>query len=62
VNNDQELEQLVARARALVISPEQREAQRRSFAFGNVAMENPRVTRALVDARADELMNRDGAR
>lgn len=51
----QELDLIVARARAVVLSPEQREAQRRSFAYGNVALENASVTRALVDAHADKL-------
>ena len=33
----------------------QREIQRRSFAYGNVAIENPRVTRALVNEQADRI-------
>lgn len=31
------------------LSPEDREAQRRSFAYGNVALSNPNVTREMVD-------------
>lgn len=34
---------------------EQREAQRRSFAYGNVAIENPSVTRAHIDAAAERM-------
>jgi hypothetical protein len=34
------------------MSPEQLRAQRRSFAYGNTAIENPDVTRDIV-ARAD---------
>jgi hypothetical protein len=33
----------------------EREAQRRSFAYGNVAVGNPNVTRAMVDAAADRM-------
>lgn len=33
----------------------EREAQRRSFAYGNVAMSNARVTRSMVDAAADRM-------
>jgi hypothetical protein len=35
------------------VSPEQREAQRRSFVYGNVSMANPDVTREMVDEVAD---------
>ena len=31
------------------------EEQRRSFAYGNVALHNPNVTRELVDQVADEM-------
>ena len=30
------------------------EAQRRSFAYGNVALSNPNVTREMIDKAADE--------
>jgi len=49
------LDELVASSRVVVMTPEQREAQRRSFAFGNVFMSNPNVTVELVNAVADEL-------
>lgn len=35
------------------MTPAEREAQRRSFAYGNVAIDNPLVTRALVDEVAE---------
>lgn len=38
----------------------EREAQRRSFAYGQVAMHDPTITRAQVDAVADRLPSRDG--
>jgi len=37
------------------MTPEQQEAQRRSFAFGNANIHNPNVTRELVDRVADEM-------
>ena len=33
----------------------QREAQRRSFVYGNTKIENDRITRELVDEQADLL-------
>jgi len=36
-------------------TPEQREKQRRSFAFGNTALENRLITRDMVDRQADKL-------
>lgn len=37
------------------MTPAECEQQRRSFAYGNLHLENPRVTRALVDLVADEM-------
>lgn len=37
------------------MSAADREAQRRSFAYGNVVIENPRVTRGMIDRAAEEL-------
>ena len=50
-----DLAKLLLAARAHPMTPEQRETQRRSFAFGNASLENPRVTRELVDRVADEM-------
>lgn len=47
-----ELKQLLERARHVEMTPEDREAQRRSFAYGNAAIENDRITRAMVDRAA----------
>jgi hypothetical protein len=46
------VDELVEFTRGIVMSPEQLRAQRRSFAFGNLNIENPNVTREVV-ARAD---------
>lgn len=37
------------------MSPEEKEEQRRSFAFGNTHIGNPRITRELIDQEADRL-------
>lgn len=37
------------------MTPEEQEQQRRSFAFGNVAIDNPSITRADIDAAAERL-------
>ena len=44
---------LIERARAVKMTGEQREKQRRSFAYGNTKIENDLVTRAMVDEQAD---------
>ena len=51
----QTLQELLAAAKAARISPEQSEAQRRSFAYGNTNIENPRITRETVDKEAEDL-------
>jgi len=57
---DPELERLLELARnAPPMTSEEREAQRRSFAYGNCAIDNPTVTRKVVDRAADELVRRE---
>jgi hypothetical protein len=51
----EELKQLIEVARQVTPSPEHREQQRRSFAYGNTAYENDRITREMVDEQADKL-------
>jgi hypothetical protein len=51
------LDELIRWARGYEMTPVEREAQRRSFAYGNCAIENPLVTRQMVDEVADR-MNR----
>jgi hypothetical protein len=50
-----ELKPLLEAAERVHMTAEQREEQRRSFAFGNTAIENDRITRELVEAEADKL-------
>lgn len=47
------LGRLLAKVKGYVMSPEEREEQRRSFAHGNASISNPKVTRAMVDKAAD---------
>ena len=50
-----ELQELLDAAKSIQVSSEQKEQQRRSFAFGNANIENPRVTRETVDKEAEAL-------
>lgn len=51
----EKLNELLERAKSVKASPEQKEEQRRSFAYGNTNIENSRITRETVDQEADEL-------
>ena len=47
-----ELEAILAQARARRTTPEERERQVISFAFGNLRIEHPEVSRATVEEAA----------
>ncbi len=49
------LQALIEAARSRFISDDERQAQRRSFAYGNTKIENDRITREMVDEQ-DELL------
>jgi hypothetical protein len=49
------LEYLIEEARKHNVTPEERDAQVRSFAYGNTHFENPAITRANVDEAMDAL-------
>ena len=51
----EELIKLMALAKEYEMTPGQREAQRRSFAYGNTHFENSTITRETVDRAAEEL-------
>ena len=53
------LEELIEAARKITMTPEQAEEQRRSFAYGNTHLENPLITREMIDEAADRIA-RDG--
>ena len=50
-----ELSVLIELAKNVTMTPEEREAQRRSFAYGNTQIENSRITRRMIDEEADAL-------
>ncbi|MBT3551625.1 MAG: hypothetical protein HOO19_15840 [Rhodospirillaceae bacterium] len=52
--SDDSLSKLIEMAKPVRMTAEQKEEQRRSFAYGNTAIENTRITRELVDQVADE--------
>jgi hypothetical protein len=50
-----DLDQLIEAAKTAGFTADQREEQRRSFAYGNTKIENPRITRQTIDEQAAEL-------
>ncbi|HJX53451.1 MAG TPA: hypothetical protein VJ801_11860 [Polyangia bacterium] len=49
------LERLIAASRPKIMTPEEKELQRRSFAYGNANIENERVTRETIDSAAEAI-------
>lgn len=49
------LQKLIDASRGKTMSDAEKEAQRRSFAYGNAHIENGRVTREMVDQAAEKL-------
>ncbi len=49
------LKKLLEAAKTAKQSPAQLEAQRRSFVYGNTAIENSLITREMVDQEAEKL-------
>jgi hypothetical protein len=49
------LESLLEAAKKTVLTPQEKEEQRRSFAYGNTKIENPRITREMIDEEAELL-------
>jgi hypothetical protein len=54
-----DLKELIEAAKKAQPTPEQREQQRRSFAYGNAAFENELITREMIDREAEKL-SREG--
>jgi hypothetical protein len=48
------LQQLIDASRGRKMTAAEKEAQRRSFAYGNAHIENSRVTREMVDEAAEK--------
>jgi hypothetical protein len=58
-----DLRALIEAAKKAQPTPEQREQQRRSFAYGNAAFENELITREMIDHEAEKLSREsDGER
>lgn len=55
----EELQKLIDATRRYEVSRSEREAQRRSFAYGNTNIENPRITRKMIDEQAENLNTSD---
>ena len=49
------LQELLDQARKNVPTAQEKEEQRRSFAYGNTKIENSRITREMVDQEAESL-------
>jgi hypothetical protein len=49
------LQDLLEAAKKFVLTSEDMEQQRRSFAYGNTVIENPRITREMIDRAAEEV-------
>lgn len=56
-----ELERLIEAAKAVRPTSAEREAQRRSFAYGNTAFENARITREMIDDQAEKMCREQAA-
>jgi len=54
------LKDLVKKARRIQMTDDQKEQQRRSFAYGNAGLENDLITREMVDKEAEKLAKTDG--
>ncbi|MHB1673866.1 MAG: hypothetical protein ACYCSP_06405 [Acidobacteriaceae bacterium] len=50
-----DLQKLIEEALQIPFTAEEREVQRRSFAYGNTKIENDRITREMIDEQ-DELL------
>lgn len=48
----EEIDYLIEKSRKFTMSPAQVAEQRRSFAYGNTAFENPTITREMIDEEA----------
>jgi len=49
------LDERIETARKHVMTPEERRAQTISFAYGNLVLDNPAITREMVERAYDEL-------
>ena len=52
------LKLLLEKVKKIAMTPAQKEEQRRSFAYGNTKIENPRITRQVVNKQAEAMRQR----
>ena len=57
-----EFKELLEKAKQVVMTPSEKEAQRRSFAYGNTRIENRNITRETIDRAAEALKNKNGTK
>jgi hypothetical protein len=57
-----DLDKLLEVAKRFTPTPQHREEQRRSFAYGNTAFENELITRDMINAQAERLASEDERR
>lgn len=55
----EDLNELLDRAKTVTMTDEEKEEQRRDFAYGNTRLSNPAITREMVDEVADKMATRD---
>ncbi|WP_374828721.1 hypothetical protein [Paenochrobactrum pullorum] len=48
----QSISRLIELAKAITVSEQHKDEQRRSFVFGNTAFENEKITKEMVDQQA----------
>jgi hypothetical protein len=48
----EDLQELLEAAKKIEMTAEEKDEQRRSFVFGNASIENPLITREMVDRAA----------
>ena len=53
---------LLDRLKSTRMTREQKEEQRRSFAYGNSKIENDRITRRTIDREAEAMAAEDGSK
>jgi hypothetical protein len=54
-NGLERLDRLVEAYRSIPMTSEEKELQRRCFAYGNVSLENERVAKEVIDLAAEDL-------
>lgn len=57
----EDLETLLEKTKNTQMTREEKEEQRRSFAYGNSKIENDRITREMIDREAEALKAQDGS-